>query len=50
MRRSQRRAHVILWAIILPLTAAGIVLALQARRPMPIVPESEGFARPDRPR
>ncbi len=50
MRRSQRRVHLILWMIILPLTIAGLALAFQGKRSVPTVPEGEGLAVPGRSR
>ncbi|MEM6850833.1 MAG: hypothetical protein AAF527_03870 [Pseudomonadota bacterium] len=36
MRRAHRKAHLLLWLLIAPATALGLVAALSARRPEPV--------------
>ncbi|MEL7028662.1 MAG: hypothetical protein AAGL49_05490 [Pseudomonadota bacterium] len=38
MRRGHRRAHLIMWIVLAPLTAAGLFLALSARKADPVEP------------
>ncbi len=43
MKRAQRRAHLIIWLILLPLTLLALILAYEARRETPVVPLEEGL-------
>jgi hypothetical protein len=41
MTRQQRRRHVVMWAIVGPIAAAGLAGAWAARRPIPLQPPVE---------